>query len=311
MKEIWTLGEPICEIMRPDKKMGLKQAGTFLGPYASGAPAIFIDTAAKLNHPCGFIGTIGDDDFGRCIREKLEKDGVNCEHLSVNKEVATGVAFVAYDNEDERTFLYHVGNAAAGHIVYPEKMPENVGVFHVMGCAMMPTPYMAECVVKAVKHCYEQGAMISFDPNIRKEALKDQDLNELVAPIMERCSIFLPGKEELLLISECDNIEDGVKKLFGNPVLKVIVLKDGSRGCRVITREEDFQVPVCKIEPKDSTGAGDSFDAGFTSAYLQGKSLRECAQVASAAAAMNTAAFGPMEGEITPEAVAEMIKENY
>ena len=124
MKEIWTMGEPICEIMRPDKKMGLKEAGTFLGPYASGAPAIFIDTAAKLKHPCGFIGTIGEDDFGLCVKEKLEKDGVNCTYLSVDREVSTGVAFVAYDNEDERTFIYHVGNAAAGRIVYPEKMPE-------------------------------------------------------------------------------------------------------------------------------------------------------------------------------------------
>ena len=52
MKEIWTMGEPICEIMRPDKKMGLKEAGTFLGPYASGAPAIFIDTVA-LSVPSG------------------------------------------------------------------------------------------------------------------------------------------------------------------------------------------------------------------------------------------------------------------
>lgn len=311
MKEIWTMGEPICEIMRPDKKMGLKEAGTFLGPYASGAPAIFIDTAAKLKHPCGFIGTIGEDDFGLCVKEKLEKDGVNCAYLSVDREVSTGVAFVAYDNEDERTFIYHVGNAAAGRIVYPEKMPENIGIFHVMGCSMMPTPYMAECVIKAVKSSYEQGAMISFDPNIRKEALKEQDLGELVAPIMERCSIFLPGKEELLLISQCDSVEEGAKKLFDNPVLKVIVLKDGSRGCRVMTREEDFQVPVCKIQAKDSTGAGDSFDAGFTSAYLQGKSLKECAQIASAAAALNTAAFGPMEGQVTPEAVAEMMEKNY
>ena len=114
-------GEPICEIMRRTKKMGLKEAGTFLGPYKPGAPAIFIDTAAKLKHPCGFIGTIGEDDFGLCVKEKLEKDGVNCTYLSVDREVSTGVAFVAYDNEDERTFIYHVGNAAAGRIVYPKR----------------------------------------------------------------------------------------------------------------------------------------------------------------------------------------------
>ncbi len=311
MKEIWSMGELLCEIMRPDRKMGLLEAGTFLGPYASGAPGIYIDTVAKLGYDCGFIGAVGDDAFGRCITGKLKKDGVDCTHIAVNREIATGVAFVAYDDEDERTFLYHMGNSAAGQIVYPKSLPENIGLFHVMGCSIMPTPYMAECVVRAVKECHERGALISFDPNIRREVLKEQNLNELVAPIMERCSIFLPGKEEMLLIAGCDTVEASVKKLFENPVLQVIVMKDGSRGSRVITRDEDFQVPICKIEAKDSTGAGDSFDGGFTSAYLAGKSLKECAQIASAAAAMNTAAFGPMEGAITPEAIEEMIRKNY
>ena len=64
MAEILTMGELIVEIMRPKEDMPLDMAGTFLGPFPSGAPAIFIDTAARLGHSAAIIGGVGDDDFG-------------------------------------------------------------------------------------------------------------------------------------------------------------------------------------------------------------------------------------------------------
>ena len=121
----------------------------------------------------------------------------------------------------------------------------------------------------------------------------------------------MPSLEELLAISAKDTVESAVDNLFLNSVLRIIVIKNGSLGCRVITREKDFSVPVCKVKTVDVTGAGDSFDAGFLSSYLSGKSLLDCAKTASAAAALNCASFGPMEGNISPETVAKMIRNNY
>lgn len=311
MQEIWTLGEPLCEIMRTQPDIGLESPDIFMGPYPSGAPAIFIDSAAKLGHPCGLIGTIGDDAFGRCIKKRLHDDGVNITHLAVNDELSTAVAFVSYFSDGSRTFLYHIGNAAAGQIEYPRQMPENVGLFHVMGCAMMPSPTMAEAVIRAAIHYADQGKLISFDPNIRVESLRGQDLSKLIDPIMKRCSIFMPGLEELLVISGKTSVEDAVSSLFQNPLLKVVVLKNGSNGCQIITRDEQFSLPSCNITALDSTGAGDSFDAGFLTSYLQGKPLLDCAKIASATAALNCSAFGPMEGNITQEKVRKMVEENY
>ena len=205
MKSIWTVGEALCEIMRIDTDAGLDTPELFKGPYPSGAPAIFIDTAAKLGTPSGLIGTVGNDAFGACIRRRLLADGADCSLLATNAMLSTAVAFVAYTSDGDRTFIFHIGNAAAGDIHYPEHMPENVGIFHVMGCAMMPSPAMADCVMRAAEHYYEQGALISFDPNIRIESLHDQDLQELVRPIMERCSILLPGVEELHVIGDEKN----------------------------------------------------------------------------------------------------------
>lgn len=56
MAEIWTMGEMLCEIMRPEVGMELYEKGLFYGPYPSGAPTIFIDTVARLGHSAGIIG---------------------------------------------------------------------------------------------------------------------------------------------------------------------------------------------------------------------------------------------------------------
>lgn len=69
MKSIWTVGEALCEIMRVETNIGLDTPALFKGPYPSGAPAIFIDTAAKLGNPSGLIGTVGNDAFGKCMHQ--------------------------------------------------------------------------------------------------------------------------------------------------------------------------------------------------------------------------------------------------
>ncbi len=71
MPSIWTMGELLVEIMRPQPGLGLYNPGPFLGPYPSGAPAIFIDTVARLGHPAGMIGGVGEDDFGRGLIDRL------------------------------------------------------------------------------------------------------------------------------------------------------------------------------------------------------------------------------------------------
>ena len=89
MKSIWTVGEALCEIMRIDTDAGLDTPELFKGPYPSGAPAIFIDTAAKLGTPSGLIGTVGNDAFGACIRRRLLADGADCSLLATNFILAT------------------------------------------------------------------------------------------------------------------------------------------------------------------------------------------------------------------------------
>lgn len=312
MADIITMGEIIVEIMRASVDEPLDRAGTFRGPFPSGAPAIFIDTAARLGHPAKIIGGVGDDDFGKCLRERLSGDGVDVSDVIVNDRISTGCAFVTYFADGSRKFIFHIGNTPA--VLAPSPKPEALAgakYFHIMGCSMMADLAFGRRIVDTMICANEQGAKISFDPNIRPELMKDPEAMDLVKAVTDRMNVFMPGVGELLQFSGCDNVEDAVKYYFENPNLELIVLKDGSRGCHIYDRGgKVFSFGVYKAKPVDATGAGDSFDAAFLCGLIEGKSIEDATKMATAAATLNIAAFGPMEGKINRENVEEIIAKN-
>jgi len=309
MAKVWTMGELLCEVMRPGLDVPLDKPGEFLGPYPSGAPAIFIDTVARLGHSAGIVGGVGKDDFGKCLIDRLTRDGVDCTHITQYDDGTTGVAFVTYFGDGSRRFLYHFPDTPATRPKAPDAklLGDDVCFFHIMGCSLMAKKEFGQEIVKLMYALKDRGAKISFDPNIRPELLKDDFTFRLVQDVMNNCSVFLPGVAELLMISGKDTVKEAVKSCFENPTLEVIALKKGSDGCNIYTRENEVSFGVYTIEAKDPTGAGDCFDAAFLCGILEGKDISEAAKIASAAAALNTAAFGPMEGDISKSSVERMV----
>ena len=315
MAEIWTMGELLCEVMRPRADMPLDQAGEFVGPFASGAPAICIDTVARLGHSAGIIGGVGDDDFGKCIVDRLERDGVDCSHITRYQDGTTGVAFVTYFGDGSRRFLYHFPDTPATRPLAPDvsKLGGGVRYFHIMGCSLMAKRSFGLEIIKLMKALAADGAKISFDPNVRPELMNDDGVSQMLREVMECCSVFLPGVAELLMISGQPTVEKAVAACFENPVLETLALKKGSDGCAIYARGgegkpvERVALGVYPVEARDATGAGDCFDGAFLCGLLEGKDLVEAAKMASAAAALNTAALGPMEGKISRESIAKMI----
>jgi sugar/nucleoside kinase (ribokinase family) len=304
MAEIWTMGELLVEVMRPRRGMPLAQPGEFLGPFPSGATGIFIDTVARLGHSAAIVSGVGDDDFGRCILERFERDGVKTGRILVVPNKATGVAFVTYFEDGSRRFLYHWDHTPAVMARAPA-VTDIAGTrfLHVMGCALMPNAGFRAEVFKAVKRFVRAGARISFDPNLRPELLSGRSVSSLIGPVLGSCSVLLPGERELQLLSGLEDIDVAAGRLLRKPPMETIVVKRGSRGCTVYTKDGKTDVPSCDVREVDPTGAGDCFDAGFLCGLLEGLSLDECARIAAAAGALNAAAFGPMEGDISRESI--------
>ncbi|MDK2951585.1 MAG: hypothetical protein PWQ77_1250 [Kosmotogales bacterium] len=307
MGSVLTMGEILVEIMRPERNISLASPGYFKGPYPSGAPAIFIDSVARLGENATIIGGIGDDEFGKNVFKRLKDDGVNCDLININKDRPTAVAFVGYDKTGGRKFIFHVKDTSAVFLKkYNNDELKHQDYFHIMGCSLMVQKDFRNKIIKLTNYLYKRGTKISFDPNIRRELLLDENINEVVDPILKNCEILFPGVDELLFITNANTVNEALKKIFENFPVKMVVLKLGKEGCRVITEHDDIPIKAYKIVETDPTGAGDCFDAGFITALLKGKSLEEAGKIAAAAGAINATEFGPMEGLVTKEKIKEL-----
>ncbi|OHD23555.1 MAG: hypothetical protein A2V99_01615 [Spirochaetes bacterium RBG_16_67_19] len=309
MSDIWTMGELLAEIMRPKAGMSLQEPGVFLGPFPSGAPGIFIDTAARLGHSAAIVSGVGEDDFGRSILERLRHDGVSVELVASYPNRSTGVAFVTYFRDGTRRFLFHWDGTPA--VLARAPQPEQIRgarYFHVMGCSLMANEAFRREVFAAVERFAEAGARITFDPNIRFELLAGRAVEDIVGPVLRRCSILFPGEKEAQILGGSGKTEAAVQALFRRYPLEILVLKRGKRGCTVYSGGQALEVPAYRVREVDPTGSGDCFDAGFLCGLLEARPMEECARVASAVGALNAQAFGPMEGLISPSAVARLLR---
>ena len=306
---IWTMGEMIVEIMREKEDCPLDKADVFMGPYASGAPAIFIDTVAKMGGKGGIIGAVGNDDFGKCIVDKLKNDGADCSMVTISDTYPTGSAFVMYYANGDRNFIFHIAGTAATIPAAVTEMPAGAKFFHIMGCSLTAEEGFGNRIIETMEVFAEGGARITFDPNIRPELLKNPGCMSRIKRVLEKTDIFMPGKSELLMLTGCDSVEKAVEKCFQDFGMEMVVMKNGSKGSVIYTPDKQYTFGIFEVEAKDATGAGDSFDGAFLAGLAEGRSLEEAALNATAAAALNTAAFGPMEGKISPEGVAQMISD--
>lgn len=308
MTDILIMGEMLVEIMREQVGVPLDEPGVFRGPYPSGAPAIFIDAAARLGCQTTIIGGVGKDDFGKCLLARLKRDGVDVSHVVERAECATGCAFVTYFADGSRKFIFHMGNTPAVVAKAPEIGEfEHVKYMHIMGCSLMADRDFAQEILKTMRMMKAMGAKISFDPNIRKELFTDESIHEVIEEVMDNTNIFMPGVEELMLVTRADTVEKAVELVFKRPGMELLVLKNGSQGSIIYTREQVIHMGVYTVIQVDATGAGDCFDGGFIAGLALGKTIEEAARMGAAAGALNAAAFGPMEGDISVESVNRMI----
>lgn len=309
--EIIAIGEALVEIMRPGRDMPLDQPGSFLGPYPSGAPAIFADAAARLGARTGFISVVGDDDFGLCLRRRLEQDGLDTAYLRVSPEHTTGCAFVAYFADGSRRFIFHLRYAAAGTLNPKDVQPAyfaHCRFLHIMGSALALSDSSREACYKAARLAKQAGARVSLDPNLRPELLGLDRIRAVCAPILEVADVILPSGAEARMLTSAANDEEAARSLVAGG--RIVALKQGAEGSTVFTDGEEMHVSAFPVQEVDPTGAGDCYGAGFLVGLLHGWSLAETARFANAVGALAVTKQGPMEGAPTYDEVVAFMEAN-
>ncbi len=305
--EIISIGELIVEIMRKQVDSPFDRPDDFVGPFPSGAPAIFADQAARLGHRVTFIGAVGQDDFGKCLLDRFAQDGVDSQYVAQINGVATGVAFVTYFSDDSRQYIFHIGNSAAGRLPQPQaEMFTGAKWLHICGSTLSASEAMRQACYQACELAAEAGARISFDPNLRPELLGGEEpLRRVCQPVLETASLVLPSSTEAELLSGVKGAEAACQALLDGGV-EIVALKRGEAGCTIFTESQTVSVPGYQVDAVDPTGAGDCFDAGFVVGLTEDLPLEEIGRLANACGALGTTRKGPMEGAAPRAAAFEL-----
>ena len=306
--EIITLGEILVELMRPAAGQPLDQPGEFRGPYASGAPAIFAVAAARLGFDTAFIGTVGDDAFGRMLHTTLDNEGIDSRGLQTIPDHATGAAFVSYDDTGRREFVFHIRHAAAGQIkadFIADELFAGIKWLHISGSTLALNESSRDACQHALELAQAAGGRISLDPNLRSELMPLDDFREILRPYLANADLLLPTAGEGQAITGEVDGERAAQKLVQKPDA-ITVLKRGSAGCSIYQHGEQVDVPGFTVNEIDPTGAGDCFSAAFIVGLEADWPLEQIGRFANAAGALAVTKFGPMEGAPTKKQVEEL-----
>ncbi|PBB16864.1 sugar kinase [Mesorhizobium sp. WSM4313] len=297
MKKLVCAGEILVEIMAERIGQSFLEPGPLVGPFPSGAPAIFVGQAAALGQPAGLIGAVGEDDFGQLNIDRLRALGADVSAIASHKGHATGTAFVTYLADASRHFVFNIRNSAAGLMAIDDAarhLLADADHFHVMGSSLF-SDKATDVVLAATAAVKARGGTVSFDPNVRREILQVSGMRASLDKVLAETDVFLPSGDELFLFSSAGDEKGAVDDLLGRGI-SCVVLKKGADGAAYHDRQGAVALPAFPVEEVDPTGAGDCFGAAFVSMWLRDAAPVDALRVANACGALAVTRKGPMEG---------------
>lgn len=303
------VGEILVEIVATTIGNGFLEAQPLIGPYPSGAPAIFIDQCGRIGGSAAMIGAVGNDDFGRVNLDRLIRDGVDVSAVAVDPAMPTGSAFVRYRADGSRDFVYNIATSAAARFGWTDAVANLVaraGHLHVMGSALsMPNAWAV--IERAAQVIKARGGSVSLDPNLRKELRYDEATEAQFSRLVAMSDLVLPSGEELERAAGVEGEAAAVARLFDLGVTE-IVLKRGANGATCFRKDGRTDAPAFVVEEVDPTGAGDCFGGAYLACRRLGMPVAQALTYGCAAGARNVTRRGPMEGAGTRAELDDFIR---
>ena len=248
------------------------------------ASAIFASNIAKLENKTGFIGKLGDDDYGKLVSGTLESRGVDTSGIIVDKKSKTGIT-VSMTFPHNYAMVTYMG-AMEEFSIEDVDFEFLKQARHMHFASYYLQPGIRSNCDKLFEKCKKYGITTSFDPSWDP----DEEWKEDIFRVLKNTDVFLPNEQEALNISGCTTIENALEKL--SEYSKIVVIKLGEKGAITKYKGKIIRTKTFNLEPKDTTGAGDSFNAGFISSWLAGSDIMKSLKMGNACGAIATTKLG-------------------
>jgi len=257
----------------------------------------------KLEVPAHFVSKIGQDIFGKFVQKELENI-LGTSHLQISNRYPTGVVFCA-SIKGERIFFAFRKDSADLHI-YPEDLPElsyKPNIVFLTGVPIIEGAESYKTFVAEIHRLKRSGAMVFFDPNIRKI---DSDTISRLEKFLKYVDVFLPSADELETILNFSKFVS-IETLFKLGI-KAIWVKMGALGSKFLSLNKALTFPSAPVDPVDTTGAGDAYNSAILFCYIQGFSVLETGVMANLYAGISVEKIG---GSISYPGIEFLKRQDY
>ncbi|MEM7556942.1 MAG: carbohydrate kinase [Cyanobacteria bacterium P01_A01_bin.84] len=288
-------------------------------PYPGGAPANVACALVKLGTPAGFVGAVGEDEPGNTLCQLLKEVGVNTNGLQRHKQAPTRQVYVVRSESGDRQFAgfgkYDTAEFADTHLEsdkLPEKLFEKAD-FLVLGTLELAYPESEAAIHRALEMADKYDIKVVMDVNWRPVFWKNPDIApQKIRDLLSKVDFLKLSKEEAEWLFDTADPGAITYRVHG---IDGVLVTDGENGCSYCLGENEGKLPAFAVSVVDTTGAGDSFLAGFIHQLHQRgmqsltdkETVKEIITYATAVGALTTIKPGAIASQPTPDEVENFL----
>ncbi|MBK9361994.1 MAG: sugar kinase [Rubrivivax sp.] len=286
--DILAYGEPMVEFNQTRDGDGRLYLQGFGGDSSN-----FAIAAARQGARTGYLSAIGDDPYGRLLRELWTREGVDHQGVKTDDAAFTAIYFVTHGERGHAFHFFRAGSAASR--MTPADLPHAriaaAKVLHLSGISLAISTAACDTGYAAIETARAAGVRVSFDTNLRLKLWSIDRARAVMSDVLRRCDIALPSHDDIAAITGLTDPEalvDHCLQLGAG----IVALKLGADGAIVASAAERHRIAPFPCAPVDATGAGDTFGGAFVARLVAGDGLRDAGRHAAAAAALSTEGYG-------------------
>lgn len=249
--------------------------------------AIFAHNISLLGSRVGFTSCVGGDPLGKFCVDRVQQSGVDVSGVKVLSGKTTGVT-VILPISTQRQILTYLGTTLDLQFAHLDlAYLGSASHFHLSSLFLLRG--LRPQIPELFSQMKQSGLTTSLDTNDDPEDLWADD----VKSVLKSVDIFLPNEREACKLAGTNDVQDALEAL--SRLVPIVVIKCGHKGATAKRGKDQFHAPPFSVQPVDTIGAGDSFNAGFLHKFILHRSLEECLEYGNAVAALSTTRAGGTE----------------
>jgi sugar/nucleoside kinase (ribokinase family) len=266
------------------------------------ASAICAMGLARLDVPVAFLGVVGDDPWGAYCVETLRGRGIDVSRVAVDRAVKTGVTVSLTAAGRDRALVSYLGSIAALEgAAIPDAAFRGFDHLHVSSYFLQQR--LRRSCADVFARARAAGLSTSLDPGFDPSERWESDLQDTLRAV----DLFFPNEVELRGLTGTDDVQAGLTRLANGRTRTIAKL--GARGAAALADGGLVEVPAFAVDAVDTTGAGDSFDAGFLRAWLADRPLVECLRWGAACGSLSARGPGGTGHQAVPAEVERLLSD--